>query len=137
MTEQVYNRLLKCPQVPPEIGGLLGGNNLIISTVIFDDGFIENSGIKYVPNINYLNQCICEWYENGIEFYGIFHTHSKNWPTLSNEDQKYIEVILNAMPDDINQLYFPLVFPRDKVIMFSAVKNKETFHIFNEDIEII
>lgn len=51
ITKETFNRLINCPRVPPEIGGILMGNSSIIDTVIFDSGIRapSSSGIKYVP----------------------------------------------------------------------------------------
>lgn len=135
--EEIYNQLLKCPPVPPEIGGLLGGKDLIVNTVLFDKGLEKKTGIKYVPDINFLNECISRWYDEGINFYGIFHSHLQKWSTLSSDDEKYIEAIMNAMPKEIESLVFPLVFPGVAVVSYKAIKNKLNVCIIKDDINII
>lgn len=41
------------------------------------------------------------------------------------------------MPDQVESLYFPLVFPQDKVKFFKAVKSNNKICISEEKIEII
>ena len=129
--------LLQCPQVPPEIGGILGGKDCVIEKMIIDRGKKSYVGIRYVPDVIFINKCIAEWEDLQIEFYGMFHTHLSRWETLSNRDKEYIGCIMNAMLDQVESLYFPLVFPQDKVKFFKAVKSNNKICISEEKIEII
>lgn len=135
--KEVYEKLLQCPSVPPEIGGILGGKKCIIEKVIIDIGKNSNIGIKYIPDVLFLNSRIAEWSHCKVDFYGIFHTHSRRWTTLSFEDKKYIELIMRAMPDEVKELFFPLVIPKDIVKAFRAVKTDEKIDIIEEEINII
>lgn len=135
--KEIYELLLKCPQVPPEIGGILGGKDYIIDNMIADKGKQFTSGIKYVPNVDFINRTISTWNDSGIDFYGMFHTHSQRWTTLSCEDKKYIEVIMKAMPNEVESLFFPLVFPGCIVKAFRAVKNCGKIYIVEEETTII
>lgn len=135
--KEIYEKLLQCPHVPPEVGGILGGNNFIIDNVIVDNGKAVNAGIKYVPDVTFINQHILMWHNSGIDLYGIFHTHSKQWMTLSGGDKKYIEIIMKFMPDEITSLLFPLVFPGYTVKAFRAVKEYEKVYMIEEKIKII
>lgn len=50
---------------------------------------------------------------------GIYHTHFWNVDvdTLSENDKEYIKKIMDNMPEEIGQLYFPLVLmPKREVI---------------------
>ena len=72
----------------------------IIDIVIFDSGIKEhkNSGIKYVPDIKFLNNCLSIYNKQGKRFLGMFHTHARQWKNLSNDDIHYIKNIMRAMP---------------------------------------
>ena len=136
--EEIYSQLLACPTVPHECGGIIGSKNgEIVTHAIFDNNNKTNEGIVYIPNIQFLNQTIEEWAKCGIEFFGVFHTHALQWPTLSNGDKVYIIDILNAMPAAKQFLYFPLVFPGKKIKNYIAMKKENTVNIVDDDIEII
>ena len=137
ITSEIYKLLLECPQVPPEIGGILGGKNDIIEKMIVDEGKKSCIGIQYVPDVMFINKCIGEWDDLHIEFYGMFHTHLDRWKTLSDRDKEYIKRIMNVMPGQVEDLYFPLVFPKNKVKFFKAVKSNNKIHISEEKIEIV
>ena len=133
----IYEKLLRLPNVPPETGGILGSKNGEIDTMILDVTKPSCHGGIYVPNVSFLNECIAGWNENGIVFQGIFHTHALNWPDLSSEDKEYIVKIMNAMPDSIQKLYFPLVFPSDFIRIFSAERKKGEIFISEESGETV
>lgn len=133
----IYCQLLQCPKVPPEIGGILGGEDGIISMAMFDKGKMQDTGIKYIPNTKFLNNCIYNWKGKKISFYGFFHTHSPQWPNLSGDDKRYIETIMNSMPDEIETLYFPVVIPKDRILSFRAAKGQSNVYIIKDDIKII
>lgn len=70
-----------------------------------------------------LNDVIKEWQKNSIIFMGIYHTHFWNVDvdTLSENDKEYIKKIMDNMPEEIGQLYFPLVLmPKREVICYAA-----------------
>lgn len=118
ITAFVYEKLISMPNVPPESGG-------IIDTVVFDSGYRVDGGGTYCLNITFLNQMVNKWFENGIAFYGMFHSHAIMWDCLSREDRIYITQIMQAMPKAIDTLLFPLVFPK-KEIKFYCAKNYPT-----------
>jgi len=133
----IYNQLIKSPEVPPETGGILGGKNSIVDTIFFDNGKKGSKGIKYIPNIDLINKCIEQWVYKGVEFLGIFHTHSTAWGSLSNGDKKYIEIIMAVMPESIQCLFFPIVFPNECIKSFRAEKKSQKIYIVKDDIKII
>ena len=74
-SESVMGEILKkLPCEPPEIGGILGGKNGVVTCHVLDYGKTGGSPCSYTPNIAYLNRKIEEWFKDGIEFMGIFHT---------------------------------------------------------------
>lgn len=140
---KIYNDVLKnilydMPLVPPEAGGILGGKGGKICLWAFDPGYYEK-GCVYRPNVNYMNKTIEKWMNSGYEFMGILHVHFGGSTYLSDGDKIYIKEIMNAMPDSVKQLYFPLVVqPGGKLISYIAVRNMEgETEIVSDDIELI
>jgi hypothetical protein len=101
-SESVMGEILKkLPCEPPEIGGILGGKNGVVTCHVLDYGKTGGSPCSYTPNIAYLNRKIEEWFKDGIEFMGIFHVHFGGAESLSPGDKLYIGQILEAMPEEI------------------------------------
>ena len=68
-SESVMGEILKkLPCEPPEIGGILGGKNGVVTCHVLDYGKTGGSPCSYTPNIAYLNRKIEEWFKDGIEF---------------------------------------------------------------------
>lgn len=120
----VYNDILKnVSSVPPETGGILGGNDDIIS-VAASDCIAQKHMDMYIYELNteFLNSILKRWYTCGIDFYGLFHTHPQNRITLSRGDIDSIRTIMNAMPCSISKLYFPIVIPNKNMYCYCASK---------------
>lgn len=118
ITRKCYNDLLKSyPECETEIGGIIGGKDGIITHVFFDKQNRENDCYKYIPNVKLLNKVIENWFQSGIDFYGMFHSHPNNENTFSEDDIKYIKSIINSMPDSYLNV-FPLLF-ENKVLFFT------------------
>lgn len=123
LKEIYYKILFDTPALPPESGGIIGGKNNIISLFYADLGVKSNEN-EYCPDISKLNSIISQWSNQGIEFYGIYHSHYSSGTVLSINDKKYISKILINNP--CNYLHFPIVFPKDKIISYKAeFKGKE------------
>lgn len=139
ISKEAYDKLINCPKVPPEVGGILMGIDSKVDTVILDEGIKKagETGIKYIPNVRNLNTWISILNKQGKEFLGIFHTHAHQWTTLSNADIYYIEKIMNAMSDEMKCLYFPVVYPREKVKLYKAQKKDLQIIIDNDKIELV
>lgn len=136
--KNIYNMLINCHQVPPELGGLLLGTDSIIDLVVFDSGINNNSdGIRYVPNTIFLNKCLLIYSRQEKKFWGMFHTHACQWDSLSNSDIQYIETIMRAMSVEKESLYFPIVFPGNTVKSYKAKNEGAQIIIVNDKIEII
>ena len=121
---------------PYEIGGILGSSNgEIIDSVVIDKPDTKPlRRCSYEPNVECLNQNIDLWQDNGVSFKGIFHTHFGGVKTLSCGDVKYINTIMEAMPSQIEYLYFPIfVLPDCKLISYRASITDGKVHI-QEDI---
>lgn len=134
----LYHRLLESmPVVPPETGGILGGNNGIVSELFFDRIEYNEAFASYKPDTRLLNRCILEWYNDGIEFMGCFHTHPISERKLSGADKKYIDSIMRTMPMENAVLYFPIVIPKKEVIIYKALKNGEEVCIIGDEMKMI
>lgn len=136
--ENVYHEILHCfPYVPPEAGGILGCN--IDGEIIafnFDPGKPNLDRAIYTPNTQELNHQICLWASEGIQFCGIVHSHPPGQESLSKPDIEFIQQIISVMPSDLQHLFFPVVFPQQKMIGFRADRHNQIM-IREENIEII
>ena len=120
-----------------ESGGILGKTNGIITNVDFDKGVYQIK-CSYEPNVDRFNIIIDEWQKKKIEFCGIFHIHFFGVSTLSEGDISYIKTIMTAMPDVINQLYFPIVLPeKKKIIPYCASRENDSIKIELDELKII
>lgn len=139
VSKNVYEEILrKTPSHMPETGGIIGGQNGVITEVSFDNGKV-NDGCKcrYTPNVNLMNKRIDEWRENGIDFYGMFHSHFYNVSTLSKGDISYIKLIMNSMPEGVNKLYFPIVvFPKKEIVSYLCIRDREGIIIKEDSVSI-
>lgn len=137
----VYKRIVNSvPDIPPEIGGILGKSNNIVSHVKFDKGltYAGKRQCAYIPNTELLNRYIDEWERKHIDFCGIFHTHFFGVDTLSNGDKKYIKKIMNALPMGIFSLYFPIVvLPEHTIKVYVAYKTNQSIKILGEEIKVV
>lgn len=132
---KLYNLILDAmPDTPPEIGGIIGGKNGIITACQLDNG-IASGGCSYRPDVNKLNMVIEKWEAEGIKFYGLLHTHFFDVKTLSEGDIHYIKIIMEAMPDIVKELYFPIVvMPSKQMVLYKAVKGEKII-INKENVE--
>lgn len=125
------------PCVPPETGGILGGRDNIITEVIFDPGGGTSNGYDiYAPDVKMLTQAIQKWRNEKVAFYGMFHTHFPEGRELSKGDECYISDIMKSMPDYIQTLYFPIVLPREEMVVYRAGKKNGQIYIAGEEIEV-
>jgi len=138
IVEKVYDDILnRCFVISNETGGILGGKDNIITEFKFDKGTSQSSKQHYYPNIQKLNNCIENWQDRDIQFYGIIHSHLKEERTLSDGDLKYIRTIILSMPTHITFLYFPIVLPQKEIVSFKAMRVKNEVSIINSNIKII
>ncbi len=134
---EIHNRLLNAfPAVPPEAGAIIGSVDGIICAFAYDEGASRSDRAIYSPNVDSLNRIIEEWAIRGIEFCGIVHSHPSDQRSLSESDRQYIVHIMQAMPPSVGQLFFPLVFPGDTMLSFSARNTPSKVSISTEDIII-
>lgn len=133
--QNTLDELLKeVPGAPPEIGGILGGVNGVISTYQVDRGAVPDRKFDhYYPDVIFLNHTIQEWSDKGIEFYGLFHSHFPGGIELSVQDKRYITQIMLAMPKRIVRLFFPIIL-RDDMIGYRAIRCGKNVCIERDDI---
>ena len=135
--ENVYNDVMeKCAISHIETGGILGGKNDIIFKFEFDKGTNLSSVQHYYPNIEGLNACLENWLIENIDFYGIVHSHIHKLRDLSSNDIQYIQTIMNAMPEKIQLLFFPIVLPGKEMLSFKAIRQNNKINIVTDDIKI-
>ncbi len=134
--ETIFKEIIESPVPPPEVGGIIGGKNDIVTCYFADKGSKENCYDSYYPSTDLLNDQIAKWQDSGIDFYGIYHTHFAGDDGLSCSDRRYIVNIMQAMPQEIKYLYFPIVF-KGNMLVYKAVRDKNTVKIQQEDMEIV
>lgn len=135
----VLNEILqRVPSAPPETGGIIGGKDERICLWEYDRGY-PVKGCAYRPNVNFLNQVIAEWLDKGYDFMGIFHVHFGGSKNLSDGDKRYIEEIMNVMPGNITQLYFPIVLQPDRqMVSYVACKDlTDDIAIMRDELEVL
>jgi hypothetical protein len=131
-----YDIIYRLSHSEYEAGGILGGKDGVISQFILDDGQACYPD-KYIPNVLFMNRKIDEWIKNGIEFYGMIHSHLTKVKKLSNEDVIYIKRIMTGMPDYIKELYFPLVIPEHQIVPFIARRSNDTVLLVQDKLQIV
>lgn len=139
LLQNVYLKMLNSyPIPPPEQGGIIGIKNSIVCEYYHDNSKNATDRAVYEPDINALNQRIEKWDKYGIQFAGIVHSHLLGQNTLSFGDKEYIKTLFNALPEWINELYFPIVIPESRqVISFNAKRKDENVIVQQDEIHII
>lgn len=122
--QHTYNTLCNTfAPVPPEAGGILGSRNGCICAFVYDPGTPDISRNCYTPDVDFLNSVIEQWQEEGITFCGIVHSHPAGHRKLSNVDLAYIQTIMNCMPAQIRELYFPVIIPGEGIFPYQAKRD--------------
>ena len=121
--------------VPPECGGIIGGENGIINTYYHDKLCGITDRAIYEPNAEQLNQVIHDWNESRITFYGMLHSHPEHETMLSDNDISYIKSWLPSLPNG-TILYFPIVLPKQTIIPYLVKFNDGQITILKEKLEI-
>ena len=124
INDDTYHLIINAfPNVPPEIGCILGSMNDVVCKFAMDMGIPRYDAAVYTPDVCHINQIINEWAEEGIKFCGLAHSHPPTQKSLSQNDNIYITKIMQTMPPSVDVLYFPLVFSGTEMLSFAAVKN--------------
>lgn len=143
ITRNIYEQIINnVPADPPESGGILGTDKSgDIRFAEFDEGLHNGSYSKkciYAPDVEFMNVCIKKWEELGIQFCGIFHTHFHGVSSMSKGDMRYIYRIMDAMPQTIEKLYFPIiVLPGREMKAYYCLRERKRLRILCDDIEIV
>ncbi len=106
VTTCVFDALLSLHSTTYEQGGILGGKNGIITHFYLDNG-AERNGFCYKPNVQALNEVIENWYNDGIDFLGLAHSHPKGKALLSASDVSFAEQLFKS--NGLQKCYFPLI----------------------------
>lgn len=136
----IYRKLLRIsPFKLYERGGILGGKDGVVTKIAFDKGFeIANRPCCYSPNVDYLNEIIEEWQNEGCLFMGLFHTHIGYSKELSYADRVYITNIMLSMPRYIQSLYFPIIsLPEKSIECYIAKYNIDEVFIDVSEIKLM
>lgn len=123
--------------VPPEKGGILGAKGEVISIFYLDCVDAQSERYAYVPDIGELNAVIAQWIKTGIRFVGMFHSHPYPQTGLSIADKEYIVKIMEAMPNSVSELHFPIIIPGMGMTGHLARRKGEEVIIVPEEIEIV
>lgn len=119
ISKSVYDEIMRTiGSIPPETGGILGMKDNCISSFYYDE---DGSGTDntYIPDFKRINYVLQMWNLSGIEFAGIIHSHPSDMRQLSYADVRYAVQIMNE--NDLSELYFPLVIPDTKELLFYKV----------------
>lgn len=135
----VYNAIFEnMPYAFHETGGILGGKDGIITEQYTDVGNPSERACCYAPNVSLLDSVILGWQSRGTDFMGLYHTHFGGAETLSEGDTDYIIRIMQAMPDNIVSLYFPIIIvPEMQIIPYMAERKDNSFSISRQDLLVI
>ena len=106
--------------VPPENGGIIGLINGEVCVFCLDKAAAITDRNRYIPNAAFLSDEATKWAENGIRFAGVVHSHPQNQKELSSQDRRYICEIVKALQCDSEPLFFPIVFPGEKMLSYAA-----------------
>lgn len=135
--KDLYEQLLQAfPPVPPENGCILGAIGGTVCAFVYDGGSTITDRAVYYPDVSRLNRIIDRWTAEGIRFAGLCHSHPPDQFSLSGSDVSYIRTIMSCMPDSIEELYFPLVFPGQALLSFTARRHGEGVEILPDHIII-
>ncbi len=136
--KRTYNSIIRDAQrFEFETGGIIGSTVDIIDKYAFDEGILSKCGCTYVPNVDKINSIIESWQLSGIRFQGIYHTHFGGADSLSDADIEYIKSIMEAMPDFVNILNFPVILiPEGMMVNYTVSLNRNNLSIDKDFIQI-
>ena len=139
IAQEVWEKIFSdIGETPPEVGGILGMSKDVVDSLFIDCGVPMNKLCSYTPDVTLLNHMIDIWQQKEIRFVGIFHSHYFGVKSLSEGDKKYIKLIMNSMPSDINSLYFPVaVMPDKELVVYKAYRCERGLELIKEQVEIL
>lgn len=135
--ERVYRQIIsQYSPAPPERGSIIGMKDGVICQCIHDKVHMEAQRAVYVPDTEFLNDCIQKWALSGVEFCGFVHSHPHGQKTLSGADCEYIEKLYQCNPW-LNKTFFPLIVDGNDMIVYSARMNHGCLEITREEADLI
>ncbi len=132
VTPYVFNALLSLQSTTCEQGGVLGGKNGIITHFYLDNGAERNS-FYYKPNVQALNEVIENWYNDGIDFLGLAHSHPKGKALLSASDISFAEQLIKS--NRLQKCHFPLTAMKNEKWVIKAFTYDGTWQL--EDVNVL
>ncbi len=134
MSKKVYEDIMnKIGALYPERGGIIGEKEGIICEFYYDTQ-AECNNNTYIPNVNELNIILKEWYEHGIKFAGIIHSHPCCKKELSYADIEYAKRIMKV--NDMKNILFPIVLI-DKYVKLKLFQISILGNVTELDFEMI
>lgn len=109
-----------------EAGGIIGSKDGQIVEFDFDRACTVG---EYVPDIIKLNGIIKKWYESGIEFAGIIHSHMDS-KKLSYSDIEYARAIIKN--NNLDHIYMLIFTMNDNAV----IAYKVSLYDINEEVII-
>lgn len=121
--------------LPPETGGMLGGNREtgVVTHFHFDRDANRTRG-TYSPDCEKLNQILAEeWNPSGIQLMGFVHSHPRGVRFPSAGDEVYACKILAAVPD-VDRLLLPIVMAggsdgRFELLPYAVVRDGDSVRV--------
>lgn len=108
----------------------------IVCTYIHDNSDSESNKAIYVPDTVFLNQSIKKWFDEGIDFCGIVHSHPVGQESLSSGDLEYIKMLYKMNPG-LGKTFFPLVVNGCDMIVYAIERRDNEIVVAKESIETI
>ncbi len=134
ITDKIYDRLYNFIGThPAERGVMLGSSDGETIDTCAEDHNANTSSAAYDPDIDYLNQIIKEWKQEGITFVGFCHSHPRGVTNPSIPDIDYSRKILGAFKS-LPKLWLPIAqtIPdtgQFKLFPYAAVRNQDNVDI--------
>lgn len=126
ITTDAYQNIVKdIASKTPEQGGILMGENGIITDFIYDKN-AQTTGSTYSLDVAYLNPIIKELKKEGKQLMGIIHSHPYRCSELSHPDREYFLSQFKNFPS-LDFMYTPIVFSakQDEFAFFPYVFHKD------------
>lgn len=122
--KHIYKRICSVVADTVEMGGILGSarSDVITEVAIDNPKESQSNKFEYYPDLEFLNNEIEKWINQGKRFRGFFHTHLYDLKNLSLTDKEYIVKIMKAMAVNGEELYFPIYTVSDSVMTVYKAK---------------
>ena len=126
--KEIYDDIVqKIGAAPIESGGILGIKDGVICSFYFDHTSPSRND-EYIPDISVLNEGIKIWFDLGIDFAGIVHSHPNSYDRPSSGDYIYVRRLKKSNPQ-LEKVFFPIVTKTNE-------KTNITFYIYENDFNL-